>query len=298
MLRRPQQATGEPQKMLAADLAAWVWRTLRPVDQIPIVSYTRLAGSPSGPQTRCGSDLGGAATKRTRRVDDAHGFADLTPLLSVRQRHARCPDTPPAGRTDSQGRMDRHQQWLTALVKNWLMRSVGGLERHSRASTPNEPESRRDCRASCLGPRPRAAARPWGGPCGRCRSSQSSRRLQAFPSTCRIRAPTPATAAWLVRIIAGKCAISSHHNRRPESAKRSRTAGFAGSSRPLRIFAGTAGIGNDAEIPGPRCRRDPQASELHRRRRVRPRARCRRPAARAARGHSRCAPTARHGPRS
>jgi hypothetical protein len=152
--------------------------------------------------------------------------------------------------------MDRHQQWLTALVKNWLMRSVGGLERHWRASTPNEPESRRDCRASCLGPRPRAAARPWGGhmrpmPIQPIFAPASGIPLSLEPAPLPAYAPTPATAAWLVRIIAGKCAISSHHNRRPESAKRSRTAGFAGSSRPLRIFAGTAGIGNDAEIPGP-----------------------------------------------
>ena len=69
------------------------------------------------------------------------GLPTSPPLFPVRQRHARCPDPPPAGRMDSQGRMDRHQQWLTALVKNWLMRSVGGLERHSRASTPNKPDS-------------------------------------------------------------------------------------------------------------------------------------------------------------
>jgi hypothetical protein len=152
--------------MLAVDLASLVRLTIRSIDLIPILSYTwRYA---HGAAERCG---GGSAARPPSEPDGL----TMTPCLPALPRlilgppaTRPLPRSPfPPGRTESQGRMDRHQQRLTTLVKNWLMRSVERLERRSRALTPNEPDSP----AAALGLVPGPGARqlpsrqPAGGAC-------------------------------------------------------------------------------------------------------------------------------------
>jgi hypothetical protein len=63
---------------------------LRPIDKIPIASYTRLAGTPSAPQTRCGKILA------ARQPNEPDGLTLLTGLPTSLRSSRSASDTPAA----------------------------------------------------------------------------------------------------------------------------------------------------------------------------------------------------------